>query len=113
MVSLSIIVLKFSPTCPGCDNAIPLRWRLGLRKSWGACDYCGVVIIESSLRKVVCAGVFVGAAAFMWFLGRLHGNSPYFYLSVPLLLVVNAMDLGNSAGEILWPVAPPTCRYSS
>jgi hypothetical protein len=60
-------MLKFSPRCPACESAIPLRWRLGLRKSWGACDQCGIVIRELFLRKVVCSGVFLAAMAFMWF----------------------------------------------
>jgi hypothetical protein len=60
---------SLGPTCPVCDRAIPVRWRLGLRKSWGACPHCGVVIRELFSRKLLCSLLFLLAVGFMWFGG--------------------------------------------
>jgi hypothetical protein len=62
------------PTCPVCDKAIPIRWRLGLRKSWGACPHCGFVIRETFQRKLSRALIFLLASGFIWFGERWQGS---------------------------------------
>ncbi len=51
-----------------------MGWRLGLRKSWGACPSCGTVLVESLSRKVTCAGLFLLAVCFIWFGGPWLGS---------------------------------------
>src|SRR5262249_25679490 len=63
----------FGPKCPVCDKPIPIRWRLGLRKSWGACESCGIVLHEAALRKVICSAVYLIACCFIAFGDRSPG----------------------------------------
>src|SRR5436309_15354221 len=54
------------PICPVCKMPVPLSWRVGLRKSWGACPYCGIVLVERSSRKLICAFVSICLVCFIW-----------------------------------------------
>lgn len=62
-----VTMQAFGPTCPACVRAIPLSWRFGLRKSWGACPHCGLVIRESIFRKIASTLLFLFASGFVWF----------------------------------------------
>src|SRR6266404_1989312 len=57
----------FSPVCPVCDKTIPMSWRIGLRKPWGACPHCGIVLVEKLSRKATCFSLVLLSFLFMRF----------------------------------------------